>query len=332
MDQYFYLGKSQLAISDVLAIDAKIRESKTIQLIEGPVQFEFGIKSFVPLNWDHFTSFTHYLIDAGFNELGPRSIERLVTIFRELKGLNKTNIWAKICYHAKGLKPPTKSDRNEILIEWSRGRMGVGFSFQKASPYTKYRDGVLVKENKLDKFYDFIQELSGYPFSENTTNKLFLQPSELEHEFVQKAYDHLGQKITSISWSVGIFGKTDEILAQLQYLFNEKPDADWYKASITATLKSFLALEEFRKVIDHKTNAIVPLGIWILKEDKKNPEGLMPLIRVMEKGYQFLVRCEQPIHEGAKITPEMQGYMDLMGIDTTKATTFKKIQEEVHPQ
>ncbi len=331
MNHFFYLGKSQLALSDIIAIEKKIRESKTIQLIEGPVQLEFGIKNFVPVNWDHFASFAHYSMEGGFKELGPRSIERLVTIFRK-EGLVKTSIWGSIQYHAKGVKPSSKSDTNEIGVGPFRDKLGVGFIFQKTSPYTKYCQGILVKGNKLDEFYDFIRKLSGHPFPENTTNELLLEPSELEYDFIQKAYDHLGQKITSISWRSGLFGTTDEILTQLQELFQEKPDADWYKASITATLKSFLTLEEFRKMIDHKTNAIVPLGVWILKEDKKNPEGLMPLIRVMEKGYQFMVRGEQPLHEGAKITPEMQGYMDLMGIDMTKATTLKKIQGEVHPQ
>ncbi len=335
-NQFLYLGKSQLAIGDILAVEKKIRESKTIQLMEGPIQFEFGIKSFVPLDWDYFSSFTHYSVEARFTELGPRSIERLVAFIKNLKGLRETNIGGSIFYNAKGVKP-SKLNPSEILIYPYKGKIRVSFKLQKNSPYTKYCDGVVIKGNKNDEFYDFVRKLSGNSFPESTTNSLILEPSEFEYGFIQKAYDYLGEKITSISWRVGLFGNRDEILPRLQDLFEEKPDADWCKASLTAAFKSPLALEELRKVIDHKTNFIIPMGNIVLNKGQKNASAFVVAVRVMETGYQFVAICEQPLHEGlfhksANTTPEMQSYLDIMGIDTIKATPFKKVLEEIHPK
>ncbi len=122
MNQFFYLGKLQLAISDILAVDKKLRESKTIELIEGPIQLEFRIKNFARVNWDHFTSFTHYLVEGHFTELSPRSIERLVTFVQRLEGLTKTNIYGSIKYNAKDVKP-SKSCPSEILIYHEKGKI-----------------------------------------------------------------------------------------------------------------------------------------------------------------------------------------------------------------
>ncbi len=334
MNQFFYLGRSQLALSDIIAIEKKIRESKTIQLIEGPVQLEFGIKNFVPLNWDHFASFTHYSVEAGFTELGPQTIKRLVALIKNLKKLSNADIVGSIKYNAKDVKP-SKTYPSEILMYHDKWKINVDFGLQKNSPYTEYCEGVLIPGNKNDEFYEVIRKLSGKPFPRNSTNSLLLEPTELEYEFIQKAYDYLGGKIISISWRVGLFGNKDEILPRLQSLFKEQPDFDWCKASFTAAFKSPLALEEIRKVIDHKTNFIIPMGGMVQNKGQKDAAAFVIGIRVMKMGYQFVAICEQPLHEGlfhksANINPEMQGYLDLMGIDTTKATPFKKVLEEVH--
>ncbi len=332
MKDYVYLGKPQINISDVLSMDKKLRESATFKKREGAYTFDFNAKHFTNFDLDQFEETTHYSVKGYFSPTVD-SFDKLIHVCKTIRTLYPHfGLGGEIWYNGKELKSSKKDNKSEISILVGDGNGIVYFSFQKNSPYIMYKDGVLIKDSKLQELYSFMEELTKKTFTVNNSNRFVMPVSDLTHSLVEAAHNYLGERIISVFWSVGVYADAKRTRKDLDIIVNEKLNADRYEAALTTKIKSFMAFEELRKIIDHKTNMIIPFGAWFFSENKKNPEGFMPSFRIMEKGYQFLVVSPQPLHEGSKITPEMQNYLDSMGVDMTKATSSKKILEEVHPE
>ncbi len=296
MKYFYYIAPEFTEIDDILAVQESLKISPGIDIRDLEQSVEINLRTFDEMSWEFFNDCPYYVLVGAFSP-NPDAFNRLYMVLANPQIEKLEHFSGSVRYNERGIKQEYPL-LNTLTVEVHYPNFTIAFACQDASKYRILPNGAI-------ELARIVKEVSGYEIDRNAleipsasistillqlTNllgdQLFRQlepsannrcdfddisPDELK-DVITMTYLHVGDKITSMYWNDGGY-QDKSILHELTTIFQERPDADWYKGSLNVTFKSYHASEELRKFIDHQTNIIIPVGGWLLSDHLKIPNA-----------------------------------------------------------
>ncbi len=327
MKYLVYLGKPNVTLKEIEAVQMQLRESKgfTILADDETCTYKLGSKNPKPISWSDFGQIKAYQVQAQFEPVFP-SIERLVRVVCQDLPSIRHIMQTSIVFNERGAQK--KEDQSTCL--------SIKTSVKRENDPNKelyLKLPVPFPENSPERteYLEFLKKLFPNIQMENSHTSsmgLYIQRKDCQVETIYKIVSYLTDKIDEIKWSIAERHSPNMGAEFNQFLANPV-DHDTIEYFLSAKTKSIGSLEQLMPMIDDGNKFLYNFGYWSLKGVGQNKKGLLvPGVVLTHKGFQFMAAGTNPVHKGADLSDEMRDHLFHMEVNLLQPAPRNFIKDD----